>query len=181
MIRSLNMRTDRLSLHALAPQHATALHAYYTRNAAHLAPWEPRRPDGYHDLEAWEARVAVQCRDQAEGRRLSVLAFEGATLVAIANFNGLERGVSRSCTLGYSCDGHAAGQGFMTEVLAAVIPEVFAQGYTRIAAAYLPENHRSARLLHRLGFEREGFARDYLKIAGRWRDHVLTSKRAPHR
>ncbi|MEL6424370.1 MAG: GNAT family N-acetyltransferase, partial [Pseudomonadota bacterium] len=64
----------------------------------------------------------------------------------------------------------------------AAIAHVFSDlGITRIQAADLPENHRSARLLHRLGFEREGFVRDYLKIAGRWRDHVLTAKRAPQR
>jgi ribosomal-protein-alanine N-acetyltransferase len=42
-------------------------------------------------------------------------------------------------------------------------------------ANYMPENERSANLLKKLGFEREGFARSYLKIAGRWRDHVLNS------
>jgi ribosomal-protein-alanine N-acetyltransferase len=36
-------------------------------------------------------------------------------------------------------------------------------------------NERSGRLLERLGFVREGYARDYLLIAGRWQDHILTS------
>ncbi|MFB0585429.1 hypothetical protein [Aeromonas salmonicida] len=34
---------------------------------------------------------------------------------------------------------------------------------------------RSAALLERLGFEREGYARDYLMINGRWEDHILTA------
>ena len=34
---------------------------------------------------------------------------------------------------------------------------------------------RSGRLLERLGFEREGYARRYLCIAGAWEDHVLTA------
>jgi len=42
-----------------------------------------------------------------------------------------------------------------------------------------PENARSLRLLDRLGFEREGYARQYLFIDGAWRDHVLTALRAP--
>ncbi|MGN7512099.1 hypothetical protein [Aeromonas salmonicida] len=33
----------------------------------------------------------------------------------------------------------------------------------------------SAALLERLGFEREGYARDYLMINGRWEDHILTA------
>jgi ribosomal-protein-alanine N-acetyltransferase len=39
----------------------------------------------------------------------------------------------------------------------------------------MPANTRSARLLEKLGFEKEGFARRYLYINGRWEDHVLTS------
>jgi ribosomal-protein-alanine N-acetyltransferase len=42
-------------------------------------------------------------------------------------------------------------------------------------ANYRPQNERSARLLERLGFTREGLAKDYLFIDGAWRDHVLTS------
>jgi [ribosomal protein S5]-alanine N-acetyltransferase len=36
-----------------------------------------------------------------------------------------------------------------------------------------PENERSIGLLRSLGFSEEGYARRYLKIGGRWRDHVL--------
>jgi ribosomal-protein-alanine N-acetyltransferase len=42
-------------------------------------------------------------------------------------------------------------------------------------ANHVPRNERSARLLERLGFEREGFAKAYLHLDGRWQDHVLTS------
>ncbi|MNW20600.1 ribosomal-protein-S5-alanine N-acetyltransferase [compost metagenome] len=45
----------------------------------------------------------------------------------------------------------------------------------RIMANYRPENARSARLLSRLGFQREGEARSYLQINGAWCDHVLTA------
>ena len=45
----------------------------------------------------------------------------------------------------------------------------------RIAANYRPENIRSGKLLAKLGFRIEGFAKDYLYIDGAWRDHVLTS------
>ena len=46
----------------------------------------------------------------------------------------------------------------------------------RVMAAYLPRNERSARLLQALGFEREGYAKRYLRIAGVWEDHVLTAR-----
>lgn len=45
----------------------------------------------------------------------------------------------------------------------------------RIMANYMPHNQRSGALLARLGFEREGYAKDYLLIDGKWQDHVLTA------
>jgi ribosomal-protein-alanine N-acetyltransferase len=65
----------------------------------------------------------------------------------------------------------------MREILEAAIEFVFSEvGLHRVMAGYIPSNYRSAALLARLGFEREGYARAYMQIAGRWQDHVLTSK-----
>ena len=64
----------------------------------------------------------------------------------------------------------------MFEALSLTNAYMFADlGLHRIMAGYLPHNDRSGKLLDRLGFEKEGLARKYLKINGRWEDHVLTS------
>ena len=44
-------------------------------------------------------------------------------------------------------------------------------GLHRVEANIQPGNTPSLRLVPRAGFTREGFARRYRKIAGRWRDH----------
>jgi hypothetical protein len=61
--------------------------------------------------------------------------------------------------------------------LQAGIAEMFSQRVQlhRIQAAHLPENLRSAAVLARLGFEREGLARKYLYINGAWRDHAINA------
>lgn len=46
-------------------------------------------------------------------------------------------------------------------------------------ANYIPDNQRSGRVLERLGFEQEGFAKDYLEINGKWADHILTALTNP--
>ena len=75
-------------------------------------------------------------------------------------------------------------RGFVEEVLS-LVAWVFAvvairymqrtQHIHRIMANYMPHNQRSGNLLARLGFEKEGYAKDYLLIDGEWRDHVLTA------
>src|SRR5690606_13489162 len=46
-------------------------------------------------------------------------------------------------------------------------------GLHRIEAACIPSNEPSRSLLESLGFRLEGYARNYLKIDGAWRDHLL--------
>ena len=67
-------------------------------------------------------------------------------------------------------------QWLMTEAVAAAIRYAFEDlRLHRVKAAYLPTNERSGRLLRRLGFVVEGYARDYLLIQGRWQDQVLVA------
>ncbi len=46
-------------------------------------------------------------------------------------------------------------------------------GLHRLQAGTLVHNTGSQKVLERNGFERIGLARAYLKIAGRWQDHIL--------
>ena len=55
----------------------------------------------------------------------------------------------------------------MFEMLQASIKYIFEElKLHRIMANYIPENGRSEKLLKRLGFQKEGLAKSYLKIAG---------------
>ena len=49
----------------------------------------------------------------------------------------------------------------------------------RIMASHQPENVRSGRVLRRLGFGIDGYARDFMRINGEWQDNVLLSLLAP--
>lgn len=69
------------------------------------------------------------------------------------------------------------GKGFMTEALEVTLQYMFdVVGLNRVMATYMPRNKASEKVLFKLGFEKEGYARKYLKIAGKWEDHILTSR-----
>jgi ribosomal-protein-alanine N-acetyltransferase len=46
----------------------------------------------------------------------------------------------------------------------------------RLEAACIPTNTPSVRLLEKVGFKREGLARQYLCIDGIWQDHLLFAR-----
>ena len=76
--------------------------------------------------------------------------------------------------LGYNLDESEQGKGYMTEALTASIAYVFRViNVHRLNASYIPSNVKSARILRKLGFVVEGYARDFLFIDGKWRDHIL--------
>jgi ribosomal-protein-alanine N-acetyltransferase len=62
----------------------------------------------------------------------------------------------------------------MFEALCGLMPFLFYEfSLRRIEAACLPSNIPSSKLLEKVGFSREGRAREYLCINGVWHDHLL--------
>lgn len=94
-------------------------------------------------------------------------------LAGVANLTQIFLGTFRSAYLGFSAFEPLAGQGYMTEGLGLVLRHAFGpMGLHRVEANVQPGNARSIALVERLGFRREGYSPRYLKISGRWRDHV---------
>ncbi|WP_421525752.1 ribosomal protein S5-alanine N-acetyltransferase [Pseudomonas yamanorum] len=170
------IHTDRLLLLPAHPCHARAVQAYLLQNRDFLQPWEPSRDDAFFELAAITERLETLADKTASGEALHLLIFSHGNIIGACNFSNVVRGAFQACHLGYALSESGQGQGLMHEALTAAIAHVFAaMQLHRIMANYRPENQRSARLLARLGFEREGEARAYLKINGVWADHVLTA------
>jgi [ribosomal protein S5]-alanine N-acetyltransferase len=97
---------------------------------------------------------------------------ECGRLIGVVHVSNIVRGGLQSGYLSYAAFASHAGQGLMTRGVRAVLDAVFGElGLHRVEANIQPGNTRSIALVQRLGFEREGFSRRYLKIGGDWRDH----------
>jgi ribosomal-protein-alanine N-acetyltransferase len=170
--------TERTVLRVLAPDDAGLLHAYRVANRDHLAPWEPLRDEAWYTGPSAAQHLQQALAESLAGSALHLAALDrgsGAMVASIA-FTNIVRGVFLACHLGYSVAHSHQGSGLMTEVARAGIGHMFGHvGLHRIMANHMPRNTRSEALLRRLGFEREGYARAYLRINGRWEDMVLNS------
>jgi ribosomal-protein-alanine N-acetyltransferase len=143
---------------------------------AFLAPWEPTWASDELTRGAYRRRLRRYADDIRADQAYAFFAFRHDTgaLVGGLTLSGIRRGVTQSCSLGYWMGEAYAGRGLMTDAVRAIIPYVFETlRLHRLEAACLPTNEPSKRLLRRVGFGEEGYARQYLRIDGAWRDHVL--------
>ncbi len=174
------IRTKRLVLTIPDERAAPRMLDYVLENREHFAPWSPPEPEGYYTEKYWRDYLVRARREFQQGSSLRLVFFlrdepEGA-VQGDCNFTNFTRGAFQACYLGYKIAKGAEGRGLMHEALTAAINYAFETlRMHRIMENYIPTNERSGRLLKRLGFTVEGYARDYLIINGAWRDHLMTS------
>ncbi|SFM91624.1 ribosomal-protein-alanine N-acetyltransferase [Izhakiella capsodis] len=174
----VRLTTDRLVVRLVHECDAWRLADYYATNRDFLKPWEPVRDESHCYPSGWQARLGLitEMHRQSSAFYFALLDVEETEICGVANFSNVLRGSFHACFLGYSLGEKWQGQGLMYEALQSAIGYIQRQQRIhRIMANYMPHNQRSGNLLARLGFEKEGYAKDYLLIDGRWQDHVLTA------
>ena len=175
------IETERLAVRLARPGMEVAMARFLEDNfEGHLDRWSPPCAPSFFTVSFWRERLAIAVEEYHAGRSARfVLQDKGPAdgpILGTCNYTNVVRGPFQACHLGYQIARTHQGRGLMTEALRATNAFAFAElRLHRIMANYRPENERSARVLERLGFRREGMARDYLFIDGAWRDHVLTA------
>lgn len=179
------LTTPRLRVAHVRPGYEAETVDFFERNRAHFARWDPPAPADFYSVGFWERSFLRSIDDFAADRAVRLDLFDrsestGRVVIGRMGFSQIFRGPFQSCILGYQIDAAYEGRGLMQEALTAAIAYMFeVKALHRIQANHLPENARSAALLARLGFVREGLAKDYLFIANAWRDHVLNALTNP--
>lgn len=179
----VELLTSRLRLWLTGPEDAREMLRFHDDNRAHLEPWAPPAPTGFYTLEFWQRRMARVRHEYDEDRaaRFAIVwRDEPGRIIGTCNLSEIIRGGFHACFLGYSLDQREQGKGAMTEAVAEVVRFGFeTMELHRIMANYIPTNERSGKVLKRLGFVVEGYARDYLYIDGAWRDHIMSALTNP--
>ena len=184
------LETARLTLRLARPGMQAPIARFLRENfPGHLERWSPPPADGFFTEAFWAERLDIAVEEFHSDRAVRLVlqpraapGTDPATLPVLGtcNYTNIVRGAYHACHLGYQVARDQQGKGLMNEALVAGNQFMFeAMRVHRIMANYRPENERSRRLLEKLGFQREGLARDYLFIDGAWRDHVLTSLSHP--
>ena len=164
------------------PGHETILANYFAVNEDHFRPWAPAVPDDYNSVTAWKKRLMDRDEEFQRGESVHFIGTdrEESHVIGVCSLSNIVRGVFQACYMGYSVAQRYEGQGYMKKIVSHTIDYAFRDlKLHRIMANHMPNNERSAALLKKLGFEKEGYAKDYLMIAGKWEDHVLNSLRNP--
>lgn len=148
-------------------------------NRAYLEPLEPQWEENCLSEEFYKKKIKQQSHDWWEDKHYAfvILHLESNALIGAVNLNFVARGSAQYSSIGYWIAEKHQGQGLMRESLEAVM-DFAHKGLRlhRLNAATLVHNERSQKLLERLGFEREGLARQYIEINGAWQDHILFGK-----
>jgi ribosomal-protein-alanine N-acetyltransferase len=144
-----------------------------------LVPWEPTWPADDLTRGAFRRRLRRYAEDQRMDLSYPFFLFrrDNGLLLGGLTIANVRRGVAQAGSLGYWIGLPYARSGLMTAAVAALIPFAFTTlRLHRLEAACIPTNEASIRLLEKSGFEREGYAREYLCIHGTWQDHLLYAR-----
>lgn len=175
--------SERLVLRMPDSRESEAVADYYRRNRLHVANSQAIMPDSFYTARHWAETLSKYQQAFEDDQAINMFVFlrqQGDEfddrVIGSVNFTSIIRRAAQFCYLGYSLEESMQGQGYMTEAVGRGIEFAFREmNVHRIMANYVPHNLKSARVLSRLGFVVEGYARDYLFLNGKWQDHVMTS------
>lgn len=140
-----------------------------------LVPWEPTWPPDATTPTAFARRLKRFHSEWKEAMTYGFFLFEKRTdaLVGGITVSNVRRGVAQTASIGYWMGRPFARKGYMAEGVQLTLTFAFETlQLHRVEAACLPSNRPSRNLLLKAGFTQEGLARRYLKINGKWEDHV---------
>lgn len=135
----------------------------------------PEWPEGCEHISACKERIQREAVESQKGlsqrRYLRLQADATGPIIGSCSLFSFKE---NSAELGFQIDRDYEGQGYAREATIAVLTDAFERlGLERVEAISLENNHRSLRLLEKLGFQFIKTLQDFLTIDGERYDHRL--------
>lgn len=177
------MKSNRLHHKYLFEANAKDILSFQERNKEFFSSRSPQQSKDYLTLEYWKKQIEL-AREEFHGDssyRFIFSLVDSDEVIGFINFTQVFRKAFQACYVGYGLGERDQNKGYMTEALSFLVQFMFDKhNIHRVMANYMPDNIASEKVLHKVGFVKEGIAKKYLLINGRWEDHVLTSKSNPN-
>jgi ribosomal-protein-alanine N-acetyltransferase len=162
--------TTRLFAVADAPVMAALLRD----NREFLRPTDPVRPEEYFTDEGQRQVIADVLGQWENGFALPHVILDDDRIVGRITLTGIVRGPFQSASLGYWVAADVNGRGVASAAVERICRVAFGElDLHRLEAGTLVHNVASQKVLRKNGFRQYGSAPRYLRIAGRWQDHLL--------
>ncbi len=178
MTYSIRLDTSRLKIVGINEIHISQLNAYFKLNYEHLQQGGGFVPRSDTEIQSVHQNWLINIQNDSEVRFFLML---DEQIIGVVGISNIVRGAFQAAYLGYNMARDFQGKGYMSEALEEIVFFAFSGlNLHRLMANYRPDNLASARVLEKLGFVKEGLAKDYLMVNGQWADHILTSKTNHH-
>lgn len=172
----IKLRTQRLILKSPVESFAQLLLDYNLKNKEFFQPWSPQQSKEFYSLKEQKALLQKKCDNFQKESEIQFYIFHKSNdnkIIGDICFSNIIKGPFLSCFLGYKIEREETRKGYMQEALIKSIKYVFnTVKLHRIEANIMPHNRPSIQLITKLGFEYEGLSRKYLKINGKWENHL---------
>lgn len=164
------LESARLILRRFRPADAAALSAYHSDpSVARYQTWTPPLP-----LDAAARLVAEFAAGDPRQPGWFQYAIEHRAERRLIGDIGVNLHDNRmQADLGFTLAADWQGHGYASEAVRTMLGDLFGRGLHRVSAECDARNERSARLLERVGFKREGYRPQYSWLKGEWTDDIL--------
>ena len=170
------IQTERLTLKLPDESFAKEVTEYFIRNKDFFEQWVPTFTPDQFTTDMNRRRLKLNLSLFNEGRSIKLWIFgkdNPKRIIGDVAFSEIIYEPFLSCFLSYKFDQEETGKGYAEEGVKAGIDYIFGTlKLHRIEANIMPRNDRSINLVTKLGFENEGLSKKYLKINGKWEDHL---------
>ncbi len=171
--------TNRLILKILDGSSAEDVLRFYLSNCDVFERYEAERPDNFYTVKYQRQALNYEYNMCLKQRGIRFWIYEKtdpAHVIGTVCFRNILRAIYQSGEIGYKFDQLHWHRGYAYEALCKCIMIAFQDlNLHRITANIMPGNVASIRLVERVGFEREGVARQNALICGKWQDHIVYS------